>query len=461
MNAEFERNLWLELTPRRLVAMPVVLALVFFAASLGAGDDLGAIATVARFLFYGIVVLWGTRAAAETVVGEIQARTWDSQRLSSLTPAQMLWGKLLGGVSFQWYGGFFCLAPILLERMAGHGLRDAFAELLYFLAIGLFSHSMSLLASLVAVQRRTSHSRRDVFLYQSVGLVAAWAVATLWDASYLAGVLQSDYGRGPLEQWSWYGFAVPVQGFYLVSLFLFLGWSLIGNATLLRGELMSQAGPLAWFFFVLFMIFYWMGFAGDLTDGGEGLHTARTSVALLVAGGLTYGALLFEPKDPVLYRRIMASFAHGQLRRALGSLQSWMTAFAVLTVLLIYHVATFKPPLGGLFDVTDKLLPVTVGAYAFLARDIGVFLFFNLGSRMRRGDGLALVTLAAAYFIIPMILRSFSMTSFLPFFVPWPEASHAMIVGAPAAEAVVLWSLAFVRLRSLMGPAAQDHAAAA
>ena len=34
MNPEFRRNLWLELTPRRMTLMVVILALAFFAAAL-------------------------------------------------------------------------------------------------------------------------------------------------------------------------------------------------------------------------------------------------------------------------------------------------------------------------------------------------------------------------------------------------------------------------------------------
>jgi hypothetical protein len=40
MNPEFERNLWLEMTPRRVVMMPVVLGLVILAATAVGSKDL-------------------------------------------------------------------------------------------------------------------------------------------------------------------------------------------------------------------------------------------------------------------------------------------------------------------------------------------------------------------------------------------------------------------------------------
>src|SRR5271168_1286252 len=120
MNPEFRRNLWLEMTPRRIALMTGVLALAFFAAALSGGSDYRP-ASVAEALYYFIVVLWGSRNAAMSVVGEIRDRTWDSQRLSSLGAGQMTWGKLFGSTIYNWHGGAICLAVILTSRIAHQG----------------------------------------------------------------------------------------------------------------------------------------------------------------------------------------------------------------------------------------------------------------------------------------------------------------------------------------------------
>ena len=60
MNPEFRRNLWLELTPRRVAFMAGVLLLIFLAAALTGGGD-SRPAAVAKYIYYFIVVLWGTR----------------------------------------------------------------------------------------------------------------------------------------------------------------------------------------------------------------------------------------------------------------------------------------------------------------------------------------------------------------------------------------------------------------
>ena len=59
MNPELRRNLWLELTPHRLLAMPVGLVLAFMLAySLSKDDPYGSLATTAVTLFVGFA-LWG------------------------------------------------------------------------------------------------------------------------------------------------------------------------------------------------------------------------------------------------------------------------------------------------------------------------------------------------------------------------------------------------------------------
>ena len=77
MNPELRRNLWLELSTHRLIAMPVVLAAVFIltyafkSGSLALGDAAAssAVADVALVAYGLIVVLWGGRLAAGAVVG--------------------------------------------------------------------------------------------------------------------------------------------------------------------------------------------------------------------------------------------------------------------------------------------------------------------------------------------------------------------------------------------------------
>ena len=113
MNPELKRNLWLEFSLHRLVAMPAVLGLIFLGAALGTHpvSDVG-VATTGLILFVGLTGVWGARRAAESVTEEFHSKTWDGQRMSAIGPWAMTWGKLAGSTSFAWYGALLCLAVV-------------------------------------------------------------------------------------------------------------------------------------------------------------------------------------------------------------------------------------------------------------------------------------------------------------------------------------------------------------
>ena len=120
MNPEFQRNLWLEASPRRIAWAGVVLLLIYGAAvtltrnnPYGAFPALGGVGAV---VFVVCAMLWGARASGNSILAEIADRTWDFQRLSALQPWTMTWGKLFGGSSLAW---MCALTGLLMMIVAG------------------------------------------------------------------------------------------------------------------------------------------------------------------------------------------------------------------------------------------------------------------------------------------------------------------------------------------------------
>jgi hypothetical protein len=179
----------------------------------------------------------------------------------------------------------------------------------------------------------------------------------------------------------------------------------------------------------------------------------RLAIAILVAAGLTYVAILTEHKDPVLYRRLLAEFGKGRLVRVYSDLQCWMISLALLSVLVLYFALTFEPPLKEVMGFTNKLAPAVIAGYFFVLRDIGVFLYFNMGAGVRRGDFAAVVTLALFYMVLPAVVGGFLPNAGIGIFYPVPEGNAVFSIGAPLLEAGLIWALAMARLRSLLAPA--------
>src|SRR5262245_22938309 len=115
MNPELRRNLWLEFSTHRVIAVPVVIALgILLIKASGGKDTLETIAGFAGMGYAAMVLLWGTQLAGMSVIEEAQSRTWDAQRMSAIGPWAMTWGKLVGAPSFTWYGGCILLALFVL-----------------------------------------------------------------------------------------------------------------------------------------------------------------------------------------------------------------------------------------------------------------------------------------------------------------------------------------------------------
>lgn len=443
MNPELMRNLWLEMSVTRLAIMLGVLALLFATAALG-GGDIRSPATIAETMFYLIVVLWGTRKAAEAVVGEIRERTWDNQRLSAIPAWTMVWGKLLGSTAYVWAGGILCLAVLVIAAFVEKGVVQATYVLFYYVSLGVIGHSVALQTSLVAARRRTTHSRLDVFLYQLAGLAAAWAVWTVWQTA-LPDSLFRTAGE-TIEFVAWWGQSIPAPVFYLMSLAAFFGWSLAGNNQLMRQELQIPVGPLPWAGFLVFMAVYMAGFADVVVGDTRSLTVARLGVACITLVALTYASVFFEPKDRVHMRWLGARFVAGRIDQLLWHAPGWAYAFAASAIVASWlNVEMMGVPAlkAGGETFTRVFLLSALGA---LARDVGIFLFFHMLPRQRRGDFAAIVTLVVIYLVLPAFMAVTGLGSLTFVLIPQnPEqASWASVVAAWAAAGVV-WSLAFAR----------------
>ncbi|MCH6581196.1 MAG: hypothetical protein IH802_12665, partial [Nitrospinae bacterium] len=80
-NPEFQRNFWLEITPHRLIATPLIFGgfyylILFFGEH---GDQ--ALLLTSLWMFILFTGLWGAYLSENALVTEIQNKTWPLQRL--------------------------------------------------------------------------------------------------------------------------------------------------------------------------------------------------------------------------------------------------------------------------------------------------------------------------------------------------------------------------------------------
>jgi len=461
MNPEFQRNLWLAMSPARVIAMPVIVFAILFLSHLTGG--MSSAAGTAQTLFWIIVIFWGTWNAARSVIGEISDRTWDFQRLSALKPGTMVAGKLFGGTVYNWFGGVLCLIPIGLHAFDRGGADRMLIEVGYFVGLGVFAHSLALFSSLLSVRRQTRGSVVGSFFHLGVGIAAAFIFSALWEVADPRGLFGgiNEVGGVELRSLTWWDMDFSTDVFVLGSLGVFLAWALLGAYRMMRREFQMQGTSLIFVAFLIFMLIYWAGFA-NLYDAAYLNETAvRLTIAAYTAVILTYLTGFIEPKSVVHYRWLGERLAAGNVPGFMANLPTFALSYAALVIVTLWLMVTVQPvdiqPVtfqGTEFrePVEAYIRPVMIAVLFFVLRDLGLLLFFNTGGNWKRGDFAWLITIIVGYSVVPGILWFFVSSSGLPveivaFFVPIPSNSAWFTLLFPLAQAVVIWMIVIPRIR--------------
>lgn len=411
MNPELQRNLWLEASPFRLALIGGLLLLVFAAGSV-APSRLMTTPGAALGLYWFFAVLWGTRSAALSVVAEIRERTWDSQKLSSIGPWTMVWGKLFGATAANWFGALVCLpfilAPVWQSDGAGAGLLYG----LILLSLGVFAQAVALLSSLVLIHRQTGNWRLDTFLCQVAGIGAAFAYYSLWSSI-------RAFEESGITTVVWWGHAFTLGNFHLVSLLLFLGWALIACWRAMRSELRFANGPYVWLAYLAYLAVYSAGFEsviGAKLQGQFDVPASSIPLALAVVSlmATAYAMAFLEPKDPVRLRWLGDQIRSGRFYNAFLATECWMLSYAATLIVGLCLAFLWARTPGAALAVLAML--------GFMTRDICIFLLGRMFGGPK-GDFAALGILAALYLLLPTLLWRGNATFLL---MPGPHADSLL-----------------------------------
>lgn len=423
-NPEFVRNLWLELTPLRLLTMPLLLALIFVIDA-NTGSPHPASYT-ALTLFLLLTVAWGGKLAADSLIAEYAQGTWDSQRLSGLSAGQMTAGKLFGGPAFAWYGGAICLIvhAVATRAPVAVTLRTLFSAV----ALAISVHALCLLATLLAARRLHKPAPPRGLALLILLILVPWVFGLARNEAAL-----SD------EPVRWYGHAWATLDFTAFSLALLLGWSVTGLYRMLREELAFRDPPLAWLGFVLCG---WIYIGGFIWPDGPKPLTLHLSIAALFTGALSYVLLFIERKDWLRLRRLLAAMQQTppDLPRAAALLPLWLCSAALtVAVALLLILPTLLLPISA---QPLRELAVLLGWLLCFGRDLALVLALHFGKDTRRADGAALLYLAVLYGLLPVLFHAMDLPQLVPLLVPHTlsEAPWMLALVLPQPLAAGWWA---------------------
>lgn len=422
MNPELRRLLWLEATPARLVLLPCLIFLLLLAVSLAEGDE--AAARTALWSAAALGVIWAPRLAAQALLGEIAANTWDVQRAGALTPWAMAWGKLVGSAAIAWYGMALCLgAAVLLD--GGNLAWDDWGEMAL---TALLAPPGALFAALVLAAAARRGGTLDGFVAHLSGI--GFAVATNWLAT-LTFVTSKAFWGVPTEAWM-----MPAAMLLIAALAVGACWWRMADA------LQARAGLWVWPLFLAVFAFL----AGGNAYGRIPWAAASFASVLPIA----WFALLVDPKPPVLLRRWLR-------RPDFGGSPAWLQGFAVLLVLAVVLAATgteadlprqldLRPDWMAGFDWRVAALP----ALAFFLRDAALFHLVAWGGLPGRGIPGAVIYAVVLYGLLPSILGGAGGAGLLWLLLPVPGTALPLALAAPLVQVAILGWLAARRLAALV-----------
>jgi hypothetical protein len=434
-NPEFIRNLWLEFTLHRVLVMPAVIGILSLLMYLVNGQKLdGATAVAAAFLFCAIIFIWGTRVAAESVIQEINARTWDTQRMSAMGPLGMAWGKLFGSTIFVWYGGLICMGLYWMSYIDILSEERLAKLILVYLLSGVIAHATGLLVSMLAVQKRRDFGRGQVVFYLLVGFVAA--IPGLYIG--LSGWADDGVFRVML----FYDNVFPLIDYVLIALVVYSMWALIGIWRMMRAELQMVNGPWVWLAFVAFTVVMAAGIRILPPEVGKAMpdisSKAYHGYAMLLI--LTYVIALAEPKGPVLFRRLRR---YVQLHDW-GSLVSSIPRTVPMMILVLLASIVLLSLSESRFTVLEQ--PVnfhlaTISTFLFVLRDVGFIYLLSVARYSPRNDITAFLYLALSYTVLPLALIFLGLDSLTALFWPQWDSGAGLTLGPVVIEVLIVFAL--------------------
>lgn len=345
LSPEFHRHIWLRFSPFRLLAAPVLLGLCVMIAS-GASERHfpGALENLSRFIFFVTVIVWGTYEAGTALQEEVRGNTWDFQRMSAITPAQLALGKLFGATSYTWYFGLLSLLLFAFSHEApavSRGVEPGTMMTVFYMAMaGLVGQALAFLigfVDMVSFPAKTGKLR----VPRGTGAFLVGFFAAAWIFGTIAGAEEPGRGRRGIFDPAirWFGEAFDRDAFLSASLLFFLGWFLVGSYRIARTELMHRNLPFVWIGFVVTFSAWWAGLVYPRLPKAEaeGLMTGPAVTAFALSAVVAYGAMLVEAADSRRYARFFTAARAGDVQRALESVPKWLACVPV--VLLFCFVA--------------------------------------------------------------------------------------------------------------------------
>lgn len=434
-NPEILRYYWLDFSLHRTIMMPVILAIIFSISVLietgySTADVIPHKLQVTSYFLFGLIVfIWGSYRASGAILNDINERTWDYQRLSSLSAWSLSWGTVFGSTFFVWYGAAICLLVLVISASFTMPALSIVHLVTTMLASGIFCHCVITLLGMQALQTQHRNERRRTIGYRFVALVTGYIIWSIAQSiTPLDSLLTGKFLNTNLSEQNvfFYGYMIQYKIFVLIALFIFTLWALFGVYRSMRNELKMRTTPWGWTVFLLFLILFWGGFtppdANIRTMLLTGVFVGPVNIyqffaiAFFISLASCYGMFFSDNLSLIRYRMLFHHAGSGNMGKAWQLVPRWSISFvfSVVTGIALAIVAFYNPGVG------DKFTPaLAVAAFIlFLVRDLSILNLFSIAEDNRRALIATLFYLSILYGLLPLLSWSMGFRAnsvFYPF----------------------------------------------
>jgi len=377
---------------------------------------------------------WGSHRAGDSVLDELRARTWDSQRMAALGPWSMAWGKLFGATVIPWFAGLLSLTVYAIARQDLAAL-ELLQVVVTCITGAILFQSLSLIGALVCT-RSDRYAKSTLTSWAALG-----ALALLW-------IYFSNYYRSS-DDIKWYGNTYDRFDFLTVSSLTLTAWIAFGAYRMMCVELAIATRPWAWIAFTMYLTIYFTG--GTVASAtplaqSVGLFAA---MGLAVCGGGTYITAFALYRDPLTFRRLITYAQARRWRRVLEETPIWMASLTMAAIFMVACVALNAAPPYSL----ERLGLSAIVLWMLALRDVAVLYYFSYGKLNKRVETSTVISLAMVYWFVPSILESIDLLKVSWLFRPpmWDRPIlSSVIIGL---HLLIIGVLIYQRYRHRIAPA--------
>lgn len=437
-NPELQKNIKLELNATRFIIPALLLTLVAWVGWNSVtpndwqklpfvyyqGQSLHGWLSGFGFLF---AIIWGTYLVANSLFSEIKQKTWDFVRMSFLSPAKILFGKLFGSASVVWIITLGGILPLIVfagtALITEHGIIRPEWQTLLSLTLALIfwiilSHAATLLVGLYTNNKDSRHTAiGSAILIMALGFSIGGTITATYTKEYQVLEIyhnpqkpdekpylptnaividgQDAYMTQP-ELSHWYNINfMPLDMTTLVLAFLAF-WAVVGAYRALRKELQYKDTPIIWIGFIICASLFLNGF----TFADQKLNTIL-SWPLLVSITTLIPTCATEAGDIIRYRLWAEKISIKNFKSAFELMPLWMISFIFF---LIFTLINMLISSNALFSAATSHGSILL----LLARDLLAFHVIAWRKSIRRPLLGMIIYMAILYGFAPAIASMFN-----------------------------------------------------